>query len=308
MILGRCTEEFQKIYNRYRKYLKESRKQAFNVEKLLQERNKQLINKQDEEDVLYEEALDGLGRFDGGFDDKAIHNRVKFEKNLFEGKKKKLLKKSLINKLENNLHFDGFQNEKSSLTMNSETDISYSISPLISPNKIALPPINFQLDLKNVNSHSLKNYKNVDRINKIIVNNPLLKKNVSKAFLEKVNPLNKNLPTNSSHAHSDTSFLNIQDALSSFDQSRLSNNENKVYEEYFKKIQLIAGNNETERLLHVIDKQTKLKSFIDRIDHFEDKVTNAKEKSIKVLDHYDRRKSQLKSKYKRLFEKNFTAF
>jgi hypothetical protein len=307
MILGRCTEEFQKIYNRYRKYLRDSKKQAFNVEKLLEERSKQMINKQDEEDILYEEALGGLGGYEAGFDDKAIHNRVKFERHLFEGRKKKLLKKSLINKLENDLHFDGFQNEKNTSTIKSECDISYSISPgIIASNKSYLPPINFQLDLKKLNAP--KNYENVTRINKIVENNPTLKKNISKAYIEKILPLNKNLPTNSSYVHSDSSFMLIQDSGSSFDHSRLSNVESKVYEEYYKRIQQIAGKKETERLLHVIDKHTKLKSYMDRIDQYEDKVTNAKDKSIKVLDHYEKKKSQLQSKYKRVFEKNFTGF
>jgi hypothetical protein len=308
MLLERCTEEFQKIYNRYNRYIRESKKTTFNIEKLLEERSRQMINRQDEEDLLYEEALTGMGSFEAGFDDKSIHNRVKFQR--LEGRKKKMLKKSLINVIDS-VQISGFPSDRNISTPMSQSVNNYSLSPnIFTPHKDFLPPINgiFAIDLKRFNSS--KNYENLAKINKIVENNPIIKKNISKAFLEKVLlPKQKTFQTQSTYMNTDNSVALNQDSGSSFDNSQsIPYIETKIQEEYYKRIQQMAGKKETDQLLKVIDKHHKLKSYMDKIEHLEQKINLSRNKSLKVMDHYENKRTQLQSKYKRVYEKNFVGF
>lgn len=211
MILDRCTDEFKRIYNRYRRQLKEVHKvrETLDVQKILEERNKQLIDNVDEEELLHEEALEGLLKLEGGgSDDKAIHHRIKMQNNLHQGsKRKKFQKKSLLHILDDKEidlnHFERkdtiFNTFSTSKTFISNTNNSPTMSPNISP-KLTLPLIGvvgggvFQLNEMN-NSNNFNNSNNLQetpthdklqKIQNIIETNPKIKKKLAKSYNDKI--------------------------------------------------------------------------------------------------------------------------
>jgi hypothetical protein len=314
MHFNHCTEEFQKIYRRYRRQLNESKKTNFNVEKLLEERSKQLINKLDEEALLLEDAIKNIGAFEGK------RNRIKLE-NFAKAKRAKkieyediitILDSVKVKKIDSTFKIPEIQEKEIIID-------SIINSPAIPPiKKISLPKIKSikNLILTNIPPSSERSNENANKIDKIIQSNPIVMKNISKLFKQNINKKKDNsgeINNSSSHCftHSN-SHLKIQNTLSlnegySYD-NYITEMNSEIKKEYNIRLKLIADRQETKHILKVIDKHTKLKDYVNRIETYENKIKNAKLKCVRVFDLHDKKTLQLKSKYKRIYDKKFSNF
>jgi hypothetical protein len=314
MILDNCTQEFKKIYNRYRKetnIVKKTENLNTNIQKVLEERSKQMIDKQDEEDLLYEEAMNGmLKQVEGGAsDDKAIHLRIKLEK--INKKKKKFHKKNLLKMLENdNFEIDGI-NEFSVEDSPGDKRLStepFDISPKISAKKLLNLPKLKVMD---------KRYEKIAKIKELINGFPKIKK-----AIEKVCNVNDSFKANSNYINliasnrgKDISTVNslifpttdCSVHRSSRNHLSISNmNMNKLFDnELDKTLNQIVGSNDTEKVLKVIEKQNKLNDYMQKIQNFENKILKTRENTLSKLDNYEKRKFQLQNKFRRVLDKNF---
>jgi hypothetical protein len=296
MNLDDFTPEFRKIFNRYKNHILESKKKVPNdIVKLLDERNKQIIIKQDEEELLFEEALQGLAdKYSLGSNDKSIRNRMKLggSKNL---NKKKLGKKNLLKLLDR----DENQLQDENLNLSITSDSSYNKINLPSPERLTKNSIKltnmFKLEVKSEKEN------NLNKLKRMIENYPVIQNKIAKVLNDKIKFETKRIF--SPVCLTENSYIRYSQSTET-SESRLNM---KIKQEYNNNLKQIANYQETNHILKTIEKQKKLQNYLNKIENYEVRLLRLRDMSVRVLDMYDERTSQLKIKYKRVYEKNFAG-
>jgi hypothetical protein len=324
MMIDSCTKEFKEIYNKYKLQMNKRRKMKMNLQMVLEERNRQIIENLNEDDLIFEDAI--VNKMDSVEGDRVIHQRgIKS----LQTKKEKQPKKYHKDKL---LEILGTEEGKLSTNKNLEEvkiDFTPHFSPLskkmvnnseVAPIKLPLITINSNIDkilltYSTINSNqnnvptSHKTNKNYRKINEIISSSDFVKKSVKKVILDSIpnagDRNNKRSMNLSNHQLLPQSNRSNSNHKSNF--TPLETEERLITDEYIKNINRFANNQSTINVLKVIDKQKKMKKFMEKIEGIEENLVKARDRSTSIFDTYDKKAGTLKNNYKKVVERNFLS-
>jgi hypothetical protein len=293
MFLDNSTNEFKDIIGRYSRDIHKPKKQVINVQRILDERNKMLMDANDE-DQIFEDELKNIMKMNVGCDDKAIRSRMKRKNFDSDSKNKRFHKKLLVNALDKDDYYSYVFDFNHTKTNKNETN-KY-LSPIQSSRKQFLP--------------ALDNSKSKIKILKEIINdNPKTKKNLMKAFNHKILIESNNSPSKQNGVlectYSQFSKLNLltRQSHSSNDLPLITINDNNP--KLNKLLNEIAKKDETRKILKVIKKQNRVKDYVGSIEKLENRMRMTKIKSTEALERSKIKTGYLKDKFKRIYDKNF---